>query len=141
MQLSTGFVNTRHIPHTYSYLAKNLPSVLNTECFNENKFSFKKEVRDTELGHLFEHILLDIICALKVEQGYDDAVYNGVTNWNWKKDPYGMFRISIDTGYDEEPLFHMAIKRTIEVFEELLTVKALGVTRSFHISKISEQNL
>lgn len=128
MQLKTSIVNTRDIPYTVIFLKNHLPGVLRTDCFNEGNLTFEEEVVATELGHLFEHILLETICSIKYSQGFSNAIYNGVTSWNWKKDPYGMFRISIDTGHEEEPLFHISINKTIELFEGLLNLSSSSVS-------------
>lgn len=124
MELFIPIVNTRHIPHTYSYLQKNFPDVLATECFNDLNLPFCEEVKATELGHLFEHMLLVNICQIKVHSGVRDVVVNGRTSWNWMKEKEGVFNIMIDIGKkDIEYLIH-ALKKTIEVFEKLFTIPA-----------------
>ncbi len=120
MQVLSSHLNTHHLPQTIPFLKKYRPSVLQSECFNEASLPFSKEAEATELGHLFEHLLLDQLCLLKVSNGAYCAEFSGRTHWNWKKDPRGFFRIEIDIGNDELPLFNLALKQTIILTEKLL---------------------
>src|SRR5579862_8893482 len=52
-------LNTSEIPYLLDVLQENLPSVLLTTCYNDLNLPFSVEVRNTEIGHLFEHILLE----------------------------------------------------------------------------------
>jgi hypothetical protein len=128
MQLHIHSVNTKDFPTTSLFLGKNLPSVLRTKCFNEENLSFKEEVRATEIGHLFEHILLDQLCLLKIERGYKSAVFNGRTYWNWEKNPRGMFDIVLDIGREEIALFSDALDRTIRITELFLFSSVLHIS-------------
>lgn len=123
MQMLIPLVNTRYLPQTIGFLQKNNPSVLHSVCFNDECLPFHKEVLATELGHLFEHLLLDQLCALKVNNGAYCATFSGRTNWNWTKDPQGLFRIEIDIGQEELPLLLIALKRTIFLVEKLLRLQ------------------
>ncbi len=120
MQLHTPMVNTCDIPGTLEFLQQNYPGVLKTQCFNDKNLPFITEVVATEIGHLFEHILIDQLCALKIKQGAGSAVFNGNTSWNWQKNPYGLFEIWIDIGKKELILLIEALKRTIELTKKLL---------------------
>ena len=59
MQLFYNQVNTCDIPVIVDLLQEHLPNVLFTQCFNDEGFPFNVEVKNTEIGHLFEHILLN----------------------------------------------------------------------------------
>lgn len=120
MQLIIPFVNTSDIPHTFNFLQTNYPSVLNTQCFNEKNLPFSIEVTATEIGHLFEHILIDELCSLKIKSGAKNAVYSGNTSWNWKLNPYGSFQIWIDIGKSDLSRLIRALKTTINLTEELI---------------------
>lgn len=119
MQVLVPIVNTRHLPHTYTFLEKNFPEVLRTQCFNDLNLPFRKEVKATEMGHLFEHILLVNICQLIVSSGRKKVVVNGVTEWNWMKEPEGVFHILVDIGKKDFNFLVEALKKTIELFERL----------------------
>src|SRR5688572_29431065 len=76
MRLFVSTFSTKNIPQTYLLLEKHLPSILRSKCFNQNNYPFKIEVLDTEIGHLFEHILLEYLCEQKRLEGVDNPVYN-----------------------------------------------------------------
>lgn len=113
-------VNTYEFPLTFAILKEKLPSVLRSECFNEDGLPFYQEVRSTEIGHLFEHILLEYLCISKIALGYKRATFSGETSWNWKKKPRGTFTITLDAGIREADIFPKAIERTIALLEIIL---------------------
>lgn len=114
-------INTYDIPHTINFLEEYYPRVLNTQCFNEKNLPFATEVKQTEIGHLFEHILIDNLCALKIKSGAKSAVFNGVTSWNWKENPYGTFQIWVDSGRNDFELLVKGLKVTIDLTKKLMT--------------------
>lgn len=113
-------VNTRDFPHTKDFFKKNFPSVLRTQCFNYKNFSFDKEIEATELGHLFEHILLDQLCFKKMNLGLNSVSYSGRTSWNWRKEKKGIFHIFVNAKEKDKIFLDMALKDTINLFERLL---------------------
>lgn len=112
-------INTRHLPLTVNYLERHFPTVLDTQCFNEEGLSFREEVKETEIGHLFEHIIIDELCLLKLDSGFDFATYNGNTSWNWEREKEGLFHIIIDIGSSDNNLLEKALDKAI-FFLELL---------------------
>lgn len=121
MQVTAPFLNTRNLPQTLVFLKNNFPDVLSTECFNEDNYSFTQEVQATELGHLFEHILLEYMCNIKVAGGAKNVVFNGNTSWNWDNDPEGLFHISLDVGEKDINLLIEALGKSIHLTERLLS--------------------
>ncbi len=120
MQLFTKIVNTQAIPLTLSILKKSLPSILQSQCFNDKKLPFSEELQETEVGHLFEHILLEYLCISKLSHGYKRASYSGVTNWNWRKDPWGTFHITIYTGIKDVTILPKALGKSIDLTNSIL---------------------
>lgn len=120
MNLFIPSVNTCDFPYTINFLRKNFPSVLRTQCFNYKNFSFDKEVVATELGHLFEHILLDQLCFQKMNLGFSRISYSGRTSWNWEKDKRGVFHIFINIKKKDQIFLNKALNDTINLFERLL---------------------
>ena len=120
MRLLIPHVNTRHFPHTSQLLQSYLPSIFRSSCYNDEELPFPKEVVSTELGHLFEHILLEYLCILQLESGLDTASYEGRTNWNWVRDPRGTFHITIHTNEEEIPIFKEALTRTMTLMNIIL---------------------
>lgn len=120
MLVTTHTVNTRDLPDTYDILSRSLPSVLRSECFNDQRVPFSIEVRTTEVGHLFEHILLEHLCLQKMATGCRSATYSGVTNWNWKKDTWGMFHIMVSAGYKDLSIFPLALEKSVNLLRAIL---------------------
>jgi hypothetical protein len=120
MNVLTVPVNTRDIPWTFDFLKQNLPSILLSSCFNDEKIPFSVEVTRTELGHLFEHILLEYLCEEKIRRGWDEAVFSGRTNWNWEREPFGLFHIYIDMQRQDREIFPEALEKSIFLFKNML---------------------
>lgn len=119
MRLFTFVVNTGYVPDTYRVLQEYLPTVLRAKCFNQGNLPFKEEVRKTEIGHLFEHVLIEYICQLKLLEGVH-SVHNGVTEWNWQCDNKGVFHITVDAGNSEEDIFFSALEKSILLMNTIL---------------------
>lgn len=121
MKVQQQIVNTNKIPLTRSILKHTLPTVLHSICYNENNYPFYKEVRHTEVGHLFEHIIIEYMCLLKVSAGFDDAEYTGTTKWNWKRFPKGSFHITVSAGINDTQILAEAMKKSIALINLILT--------------------
>jgi len=127
MSLLTPYYHTTHLPSTYEVLSDNLPTVLKTKCFNDSDLPFDIEVKNTEIGHLFEHILLEYLCQLKIQNGYSNACFRGVTNWNWKKDVKGTFHIFIDLEPEDIIYLDIAMEKSMKLLNKILSVRDLGI--------------
>lgn len=113
-------INTAEIPYTFDILEYFLPSVLTTECFNDQNLPFCQEVKKTEIGHLFEHILLEYMCQLKINKGCKSATYAGRTKWNWERDPRGVFHIRINCTHKDADIFPLALNKSILLMRTIL---------------------
>ncbi len=120
MQFFNDVITTQQFPHTLQFLKLHAPKVLKTKCFNSLNLSFKQEVINTELGHLFEHILLSYLCEEKIEAGADSAIFDAVTHWNWKRFPKGNFKIVLQGKIDKKLLF-TAVTRSIKITDLLFS--------------------
>lgn len=125
MGLYSPVVNTKYLPQTVEIIKKSCPSVLKTMCFNEDNLPFSEEVKKTEIGHLFEHILLEYLCLEKLSGGFEKVVHNGNTNWNWVEDMEGTFHITVDSSLNDLPFFTKALEKTIQVVEKVLQSSCL----------------
>ena len=121
MRLFISEVNTNAFPQTHELLSQYLPTIFKHKCFNYSHQPFSKEVKKTEIGHLFEHILLENICILKFKKGNKDIKIKGVTDWNWYKDSIGTFHIDINYAVDDVKLFNEALKKTIQLTQIILS--------------------
>lgn len=120
MQSYHEHVSTGHIPFIDELLQKHLPTVLLTQCFNDENLPFSLEVKSTEIGHLFEHILLEYLCQLKIAKGAQSAAFSGRTSWNWIKDPRGKFHIHLTCGKKDADILPFALEKTINLMKIIL---------------------
>lgn len=120
MQLHTEYVTTEKITNTYRILEDHLPSILCSDCYNKSNLPFKYEVKKTEIGHLFEHILLEHLSLVTFNKTNTSKKYSGMTSWNWKNEKRGIFHIQIDIALTEKDLFINALKKSIQLLEKIL---------------------
>lgn len=120
MEVLGDIISTSQLPTTYRILKLHLPSILRSKCFNENNYPFSKEVRDTEIGHLFEHILLEYMCLIKTQKGHKRPIHNGLTQWNWQREAKGVFHIQIDSGVEDKAFFVEALTRSIDLTAQII---------------------
>jgi hypothetical protein len=116
-------LNTSEIPYLYDLLKENLPSILLSKCYNDLDLPFNDEVRNTELGHLFEHILLEYLCEHKIAKGARAATYAGRTRWNWNRDPLGRFHIHLTCGKKDADILPPALEKTVSLMKVILGYK------------------
>jgi hypothetical protein len=117
MQVFSPTINTASLPHTYHILDRFFPDFKASACVNTSNIPFDKEVRSTEIGHLFEHILLSYIYKAKREQGKKRVKVTGETSWNWYQYPTGFFSITITLGAKERSILFFALAKTIHLIE------------------------
>jgi hypothetical protein len=113
-------VSTSQVPDVYDKLIKLLPTVFKSKCYNEQNYPFSKEVKRTEIAHLFEHIMLEYICQYKLARGENRVSVSGVTDWNWRRDPFGMFHITIQVGRSESDVLASAFKKSCDLLDLLI---------------------
>ncbi|HSX57905.1 MAG TPA: hypothetical protein VLE47_01370 [Candidatus Saccharimonadales bacterium] len=119
MQLLTGFVKTDKLPKTKMILRESLPQIFLNECFNEESLCFSKEVENTEIGHLFEHILLQNLLQKNLSNEQELEI-NGETFWNWKKETIGKFHIQIEGKNLKERSLQPSIDDSISLLEKII---------------------
>src|SRR5260221_1277067 len=124
MLMKTSCMTTTSMPETTTILKSILPSILVSRCYNDRNIPFADEVICTELGHLFEHILLEYLCILKIAKGAKEAIFNGWTDWDWIKEPSGTFHITVDAGRDDESIVEEGIQKTTMLFKMILNQKS-----------------
>ena len=97
-----NYLYSKNLPGTLPILKKNLPAIFFTKCINDNNYCFEEEAKNTEIAHLFEHIILTYLCLRKKIQEQNDFLYKAKTSWNWEKNEIGNFEIDLNVGLDEE---------------------------------------
>lgn len=120
MTCNTPHLTTSSLPKTTSLLKKTLPTVLLTECFNDQNLPFSIEAKNTETAHLFEHILLEYLCLEKIADGSTSASFSGRTHWNWVKYPRGSFFISVTMEKTDLQYLPTALEKSIALLEQIL---------------------
>src|SRR3989338_10213423 len=108
----TPFVNSRSISTLKNTLNLKLPSIFEHKCFNDNNLPFSREALNTELGHLYEHILIEYIHQFKKKNQFPGLVVKGVTSWNWNISPKGAFEIVINSSDEDLFILREAILKT-----------------------------
>lgn len=113
MQITGNQMHTGTMPFAKHILSKLLPTILKSKCFNEKNIPFQQEVLRTEIGHLFEHILLEYLCQLRLLSGYVEAEYSGTTDWDWTKENRGIFHIITNASKVDSDILPKAIEKSI----------------------------
>jgi hypothetical protein len=117
--------STKHAAHIPKMLFKLFPHLARHRCENDNGYSFRRECQDTEIPHLFEHLVIEL--QSQVLRG--DPI-RGETQWNWRVDPEGRFHVYVE--YENEILALAAIR----VAERI--IRALD-SRDFHGNDVEEE--
>ncbi len=91
VRVSNHLLKTSQIEGFADYLLEELPGLSNHHCHNYNNQPFTQELKDTELAHVLEHVLIELI-TLK-----DKSIRNlaGSTAWNWRESPRGTYDVEI----------------------------------------------
>lgn len=114
------FHTTAHLPDTVNILKKELPVILQCQCFNDQGLAFEKEVQQTETGHLLEHILLEQLCKDKLSTGASSADFSGRTYWNWVENKKGTFHIKIRRDTSFRSNFSVVLNKSLSLLEHIL---------------------
>lgn len=112
-------VSTSHYPNTVKTLSELMPHVLDTDCGNYKDLPFAEEVKKTELAHLFEHILIQKMTDLKDAKG-ENAIYSGLTSWDWEVNPQGTFDVWISATEKDKDILDQALLEAVNVFNAVL---------------------
>jgi hypothetical protein len=104
---------TRRMPRI---LFRMFPYLAAQRCYNDLHLSFRREATNTEIPHLFEHLLLEV--QRQVRRGIvNPAPIRGQTEWNWTVDPRGVFHVTV--GYDNEIVALASIRLCERIMESL----------------------
>lgn len=115
------------VNHLGKHLLTMLPSLREHLCYNRSGLPFTEEVHDTEMGHVFEHVVL----ALLQER---DIFTKGQTVWNWRRDPIGTYQVTISTGK------RLAIKESILIAQAILTNALIEPVIKFSLPVVSRHS-
>lgn len=111
---------TESFPDTSTLLTQFVPAYRTARCRNDRNLPFYREVEQTELGHLLEHILLEYLCLNKRQAGQSQALFTGKTTWNWQRDPRGTFFIDIAIRPEDHVYLSEALTQSLELIGKIL---------------------
>lgn len=114
-------VTTEHLPQTRAILKEKLPRIFSSKCFNRNHYSFFRESRSTEIGHLFEHVLLEFLTRERLIRRGNLKTYKGVTTWDWSVIKKGIFEIEVNCGVNDADIFGEAVGKSISLTSEIMS--------------------
>lgn len=120
LQINVDFTTTQEIQPLCDLLQANVPHIFDCKCFNQNKLAFTHEVKQTELGHLYEHILLEYLVDLKYKQTKKQATFSAWTSWDWYKNPRNSYRIELEIKSSDYAILYQAIKKTHTLMELII---------------------
>jgi hypothetical protein len=127
MKLRIPELTTAELPKTYHVLNTHLPSIFQCQCFNDKKIPFSKEVLQTEIGHLYEHIVLEYLCDEYCKHALKPTTFSGVTSWDWIKNPKGTFTIELSVGKKQEQLLNKALIKAAQLLNEIISTSKVNV--------------
>lgn len=90
-----------------------LPTLEKHLCENPAGRSFAEELADTEIPHLFEHVVMEIMALAG-----SPRTLRGQTRWDFRRDGRGVFRVSVE--YDDDLVCLGSIKLADQVMRHLL---------------------
>ena len=106
-------LRTSELPGSAGGAVLALPGLRGHRCRNTDGRSFREELEDTELAHLFEHAALEIMALA----GSPDTL-KGDTVWDFAADGRGVFRVRV--GYDDDLVCLGAMKAAGALVEALI---------------------
>lgn len=80
-----------------------LPGLATHRCSTASARSFVDEMKDTEVPHLFEHVVLELMAGAGSPRDL-----KGETAWDFRREGHGVFRVSVE--YDDDLVALGAIK-------------------------------
>ncbi|PKQ38077.1 MAG: hypothetical protein CVT59_02275 [Actinobacteria bacterium HGW-Actinobacteria-1] len=85
-----------------------LPGLEEHACKNGDERTFAEEIGDTEVPHLFEHVVMELMAKAGSPRSL-----RGETSWDFRRDGHGIFRVSFE--YDDDLVCLGAIKAASKV--------------------------
>ncbi|OGC97983.1 hypothetical protein A2701_02950 [Candidatus Amesbacteria bacterium RIFCSPHIGHO2_01_FULL_47_34] len=121
MELNIPEVHTGEFPDTLKLIKTYLPQALDCMCSNSQNLPFRQKVRDTAIGHLFEHLLLAYIYRDRSACPPVLPAVCGYTHWDWNRHPRGSFDITISLPRTHSSLLIPAVGRAVSLTDRILS--------------------
>ncbi len=123
MVVNSHDLTTKYLPQTLAILQTSLPTICQHKCFNNYNLPFSEELKNTEVGHLFEHIMLEYLSLTKLESGRSNACFSGETSWDWRVEDRGIFHIDIKMSKNDFSLVNLAVQKSIALMNMIMLSK------------------
>lgn len=117
-------LTTKSLTNLIPLLETKLPTIFKNKCYNDGHLSFREEVTATEIGHLFEHILMEYFCIEHECCSTLPIRIKGLTTWDWYTNPIGTFTIELTSNEISMNTFIRSLNQTI-AFMDLLFAPAI----------------
>ncbi|MRS12616.1 MAG: hypothetical protein EG823_06050 [Actinobacteria bacterium] len=91
-----------------------LPGLADHRCANDDGRPFSEEIADTEVPHLFEHVVLELMA-----RSGSPRTLKGETTWDFRRDGPGVFHVSL--AYDNDLVCLGAVKAAARFVEYMLS--------------------
>ena len=124
-------ISTTQSPHLPKMLFKLFPHLSRHRCHNDEGIPFRKECLDTEIPHLFEHLIIEIQGNIA-----KTSAFKGETEWDWRIDPRGRFYVTVD--YDDEFLVLGSIRLAQRIINALDNKVIDAVNVEEEVSRLEE---
>ena len=118
VRFPSGAVHTGELPGFAESLAESLPSILSTRCHSGSDGFFAAELPHTETGHVLEHAILAYLER-------DGLRCRAVTEWNWRREPWGTFHIAI---FGRQ----IGLSETLEALRKAVVVVESSISQSLN---------
>jgi hypothetical protein len=110
-------ITTSNLNGISKILQEKLPSIFLSECVNDKNNTFGEEVHNTEIAHLFEHIMLSNLCKSIILPDMKLCEFTGWTTWNWVNNAKGTFDIEITGDFNLVSNFPEIISQSIGLLD------------------------
>lgn len=131
VRFASGAVHTGELPGFAESLANDLPSILCTRCHHGSNGLFAAELPCTETGHVLEHAILAYLDK-------DGLRCRAVTEWNWRREPWGTFHIAL---FGKQ----IGLRETLNALQPAVAVVASAIAQSMNhtcpIERLNATNL
>jgi hypothetical protein len=122
------FASTTQLPTLQSDIRTLLPEILVAACDNPDNKPFFKEMLDTQTAHLFEHMVLEYLCKLRLNEGASEASYEGRTFWDARRPTGEESTIAVSRQGESKSQFMRAVRLSSKLLNTLLSNTSVHVT-------------
>ena len=114
--------HTYWLPGLPERVIEAMPSIIadGLVCHNPRHEPFSEEIKHTETGHLFEHVVLGYMLENDIYKGRSDVHLKATTSWNWDREPRGVFHLRFWGRDFRRVAFVSAVEQALALLNPLL---------------------